>query len=337
MSSWMRPSRLRALGVVGMNRRNIDFISRYNDRKRYPLVDDKLKTKLLAERNGLATTQLRAAIRRQHEIRNLGRHLADLDGFAVKPARGSGGKGILVVTGRRENRFLLASGRELDQDDLARHLSNIIAGLYSLAGTPDTAVVEDLIQLDPRFANYSFQGIPDIRIIVFRGYPVMAMMRLATRASDGKANLHQGAIGVGLDIGSGRAIHAVHFGRRIRRHPDTGARLHDIRTPDWQALLTLAAQCHEVAGLGYIGADIVLDRDRGPLLLELNARPGLSIQIANGCGLLPRLQRVEAETRTLRPGDRVAWAMAAFADAAPPDWPAVTPESSAARPEALVD
>lgn len=46
-------------------------------------------------------------------------------------------------------------------------------------------------------------------------------------------------------------------------------------------------------GLGYIGVDIVLDRDLGPLVLELNARPGLSIQLANKIGLLPRLQRIE--------------------------------------------
>jgi D-alanine-D-alanine ligase-like ATP-grasp enzyme len=45
-----------------------------------------------------------------------------------------------------------------------------------------------------------------------------------------------------------------------------------------------------MTGLGYIGADIVLDRLRGPVLLELNARPGLAIQVANQCGLLHRLE-----------------------------------------------
>lgn len=326
MMKWIRPSRLRELGVVGMNRRNISYIGGYNDRRLYPLVDNKLKNKLLMQEHGLATPALRLVIRHQHEIRDIAKKLEGIDGFAVKPAHGSGGRGILVVTGRRGEGFLRSSGKEMDVADLARHLSNVIAGLYSLAGTPDIAIIEDLIQLDPHFAHYSYQGIPDIRIIVFKGYPVMAMTRLTTQVSDGKANLHQGAIGVGLDIASGRAIHAVHFGRRVHVHPDTGATLAQITVPDWRTLLLLAARCHDVVGLGYIGADIVIDRHRGPLLLELNARPGLSIQVTNGAGLLPRLRRVEELNTTSRdPEARVAWAMQAFADTRTGSLPDSTP------------
>ncbi len=313
--SWSSPSRLKALGVVGMNCRNIEFVSKYNDRRLYPLVDDKLKTKLLAHEHGLTTPELRFVIRWQHEIRHLAHRLEGLDGFAIKPARGSGGKGILVVTGRRGDRFVRSSGKEISIEDLGRHLSNVLVGLYSLAGSPDTAIIEDLIRLDPRFEGYSHEGIPDVRIIVFRGYPVMAMLRLATHVSDGKANLHQGAVGVGLDIATGNGIHAVHFGRRVLTHPDTGMLLNRISTPYWSTLLTLAARCYEMTGLGYIGADIVLDRDRGPELLELNARPGLSIQVANGCGLLPRLRHIESlTTPALSPEQRVEYAMQAFAD-----------------------
>ncbi len=315
----INPFRLQRAGILGMNCRNIDFIGRYNERRRFPLVDDKLKTKLLAHEYGLATPLLRFVIRSQHEIRRVDSQLGELDGFAIKPARGSGGKGILIITGRHGDRFIKSSGKEISIDDIRRHLSNILAGLYSLAGSPDTAIIEDLIHLSPQFEGYSHEGIPDIRIIVFRGYPVMAMLRLSTHASDGKANLHQGAIGVGLDIASGKAIHAVQFGRRVQVHPDTGKRLDEITTPDWQVLLTLAARCYEMTGLGYIGADLVLDRKHGPALLELNARPGLAIQIANGSGLLPRLRRVESlGDRAEAPEARVAWAMRAFAgDGAP--------------------
>lgn len=310
---WSGPFRLKALGVMGMNCRNVEFVGRYNDRRLFPLVDDKLKTKLLAHEHGLATPALRFVIRRQHEIGRIAHRLEGLEGFAIKPARGSGGKGILVVTGRNGDRFLKASGKEIGIDDIRRHLSNIIAGLYSLAGSPDTAIVEDLIRIDPRFEGYSHEGVPDFRIIVFRGYPVMAMLRLATHASDGKANLHQGAVGVGLDIATGDAVHAVHFGRRIVTHPDTGRSLDCLHIPEWPTLLTLAARCHEMTGLGYIGADIVLDRDRGPVLLELNARPGLSIQVANGRGLLPRLRHIEALGGAMPPPEqRVAHAIRTF-------------------------
>ena len=44
-------SRYRSLsseGVLGLNRRNGDYILRFNPRRLYPLVDDKLQTKRLA-------------------------------------------------------------------------------------------------------------------------------------------------------------------------------------------------------------------------------------------------------------------------------------------------
>jgi D-alanine-D-alanine ligase-like ATP-grasp enzyme len=35
--------------------------------------------------------------------------------------------------------------------------------------------------------------------------------------------------------------------------------------------------------------DLVIDADLGPLMLEVNARPGLQIQVINGQGLAPVL------------------------------------------------
>lgn len=293
MAWWIRPSQLKAQGIMGMNARNIDFISQYNDRRLYPLVDNKLKTKLLAEESDVNSPSLHGVIRQQHEVKKLMDFLTGLDGFAIKPARGSGGKGILVIVGREGEDFVRASGKKMSLAAIQRHVTNILAGLYSLAGAPDTALIEGLIRADDLFTDYSFQGVPDIRIIVFKGYPVMAMLRLSTQQSDGKANLHQGAIGVGLDMSSGQAVHAVQFERRLTHHPDTGAALNQIQIPDWSGLLALASRCYEMTGLGYLGTDIVLDADRGPMLLELNARPGLTIQVANGTGLLPRLRHIE--------------------------------------------
>ena len=292
---------LQQQGILGMNRRNIDYIGRYNSRKRYMLVDNKLRTKQLLLNHGMPTPQLRYHVQAQYQVKGIGKALAPLGGFAVKPARGSGGKGILVIKEQHAGRYIKNSGDALSLEDIQRHVSNILAGLHSLGGSPDTALVEDLIQIDPRFEGYSHQGIPDIRVIVFQGYPVMAMIRLATHASDGKANLHQGALGVGLDIGTGEVLQAVWHERRITHHPDTGRHLGAIFLPEWADILLLAAQCYEMTGLGYIGTDIVLDRNRGPLILELNARPGLSIQVANGAGLLPRLKRVEEYVNAYRP------------------------------------
>lgn len=287
------PWRLKRSGVLGMNRRNISYISRYNPRHLYPLVDNKLKTKLLAQEAGIASPALIGVVRSQHDVNFMADMLADVSGFAIKPAKGSGGKGILVLN-QADQGFVKKSGQALTMAELQRHTSNILAGLYSLGGTPDIAIIEELIEFDPQLARYSFEGVPDIRVIVCRGYPVMAMMRLSTRQSDGKANLHQGAVGVGLDIASGRPLKAVQHGVPVTHHPDTGCSIDELELPDWTELLEQAARCYDVTGLGYLGTDMVLDKRSGPVLLELNARPGLAIQVANGNGLLPRLKRIDA-------------------------------------------
>ncbi|KDE39120.1 MAG: alpha-L-glutamate ligase-like protein [Nitrincola lacisaponensis] len=310
---WASPFKLYKAGILGMNCRNVDFIGRYNLRRFYPLVDDKLKTKLLAEEYGVATPALISVVRTQHEISHVEERLMALQSFAIKPSRGSGGKGILVITGRRDDYFVKSSGTEITLEDIKRHLTNTLAGLYSLRGNPDVAIIEDLIEFDDTFEGYSYEGVPDIRIIVFRGYPVMAMLRLATHSSDGKANLHQGAVGVGLDIATGRSLKAVQFAVPIERHPDTGKPLIDMEIPDWENMLLLASRCYEMSNLGYIGTDIVLDKSRGAQLLELNARPGLSIQVANGRGLLPRLRHIERIRKPHKTAEeRVAYAMQTF-------------------------
>lgn len=313
MSSWISPLQLRRAGILGMNERNVGYIARYNDRSAYPLVDDKLKTKLLAEEFDIKTPRLRQVVRQQHEIGHFSDMAVDLEGFAIKPSKGSGGKGITVVQRREGDQYVKASGAHLSLAYLKRHLSNILAGLYSLGGKPDVAIVEDLVRPTALLSKFSYQGVPDIRIVVFQGYPIMAMLRLSTSASDGKANLHQGAVGVGLDIGSGHALNAVQFNRQILLHPDTGLPVSDIRIDDWDTMLVMAARCYEATGLGYIGVDLVLDEVEGPLLLELNARPGLAIQMANGKGLLPRLRHIESLKRPhFTPEKRAAYAMATF-------------------------
>lgn len=309
--------KLRGLGIIGMNQRNFSLISRYNPRHLYPLVDDKLKTKLLAQKAGVTVPRLLGTVQYQHDVKILKEILHPHDQFVIKPVKGSGGKGILVITEHDHNLYFKPSGDSIRLVEIERHVSNILSGLHSLGGKPDTVMIESLIQLDPVFSNYSYQGVPDIRIIVFRGYPIMAMLRLTTHVSDGKANLHQGAVGVGIDIESGKALHAVQYGKSILHHPDTRRTLSELTVPHWDKLLQLAAACYEMTGLGYLGADLVLDRDQGPMIIELNARPGLAIQVANFVGLAPRVAIIEA-LKAIDPDPqlRVAFSKAQFAASA---------------------
>ncbi len=254
-------------------------------------------------------------ISNQVEVKTIHEMVKSWPGFVIKPARGSGGKGILVVTSHKDGVYTKPSGATINKEEVERHLSNTLAGLFSLGGKNDVAVVENLIKFDDCFDGFSFEGVPDVRIIVFKGYPIMAMMRCSTAASDGKANLHQGAVGVGIDIATGKAVRAVQFNQPVTHHPDTGKELATLQVPHWERLLTLAASAWEMTGLGYIGTDMVLDKEEGPMVLELNARPGLAIQIANGCGLLPRLHHIENLGTQLTyptPAERVAYSAKQF-------------------------
>ncbi|HKE96843.1 MAG TPA: alpha-L-glutamate ligase-like protein [Povalibacter sp.] len=288
-----RYRKLRDEGVLGLNRRNGDYILRFNPRHLYPLVDDKLQTKKLALQAGIAVPELYGVIETQHDIRRLPGIVADRPEFALKPAHGSAGDGIIVIAGRSAGRYRTISGELLEQELLSHHLSNAINGQFSLGGVPDVVIVEYMVRFSTLFERISFQGVPDVRVIVFRGYPVMAMVRLPSRISRGKANLHQGAVGTGIDLATGTTLDGVLVTDVVTHHPDTGNPVAGVQIPDWEQILDISARCYELTGLGYIGVDIVLDRDRGPLVLELNARPGLAIQIANRQGLLRRLQICE--------------------------------------------
>lgn len=282
--------------ILGMNARNLKFIRPNNLRRAKRLADDKLLSKRFLKKAELPVPNLVAKIRSADELENFNWNSLP-ESFVLKPNRGFGGEGILVVYGKKkyiENTWIKADGSLVTIEDIKTHITNILDGSFSLSGVPDIAFFEERLKLLKLFKPYAFKGIPDIRIIVFNKVPVMAMLRLPTRDSDGKANLQQGAVGVGIDMATGVTTTAVFRKNTIVEYlPGTRLVLSGIRIPYWKTILGLAVRAQEISGLGYLGADIAIDRDRGPVFLELNARPGLSIQIANLDGLLGRLQRVE--------------------------------------------
>lgn len=293
MIGFTSPETLRKLGVLGINRRNTDYIMRYNPRHLYPLVDDKLRTKSLASQNGVAVPELFATIEYNHEINHLDNLLSEHHGVVIKPSHGSGGNGILVLGGRIGKFYKTANGELISLNSIKHYVSNILSGMYSLGGLPDKAFLEYRVKFDPIFNDVSFKGVPDIRIIVFRGVPISAMIRLPTSKSGGKANLHQGAIGVGIDLTHGKTTFAVSGNQSTSIHPDTGHDISDLEIPQWEKILKIAVKCADTVGLGYLGVDMVLDSELGPLMLELNARPGLNVQLANQQGLQIKLDQVE--------------------------------------------
>ncbi|MFZ9887107.1 MAG: alpha-L-glutamate ligase-like protein [Myxococcota bacterium] len=294
---WRLGRRLRDAGVIGINQRNLEIIFPSNPRRNYRRVDDKLLTKRLCIEHQIPVPELYGAAASNFELKDLREVFRQRGRFVLKPSRGAMGNGTFVIRGYEDGAFLRAGGTRMSEDELLYQASGILAGLYSLGGRPDACMVEELLVTHEALRPIATDGVPDVRVILYRGIPIMSMMRLPTRSAGGRANLHQGAVGVGVHLVDGSCRHAILRNRPIRTHPDSGEELIGRVVPEFERILEISMRTADQSGLGYVGADIVVDQNRGPVVLELNARPGLSIQIANRAGLLPRLRAVEA-TRT---------------------------------------
>jgi alpha-L-glutamate ligase-like protein len=284
--------RERAAKVLSMNRRNLHFIYTRNQRKHFPLADDKLLAKEVLIAAGVSMPKTHRIYSYFYELRDLENELGAYDDFVIKPAQGSGGNGIIVIVGRNGDDWVGISGKIYSAFDLRKHISDIIFGIYSF-DLGDRAIIESRIVQHAEMSELSPLGLADVRVIMCDNIPVMSMTRVPTKQSDGKANLHQGALGVAIDIGSGVTTHARFLGQPIEKHPDTGVAVLGRTLPFWTEVIALAERAAQAVPLKYLGVDISISPD-GPLLLEINVRPGLEIQNVNERGMLPVLQAITA-------------------------------------------
>lgn len=302
---------LNASAILGMNARNRRYLG-YNKRSGRKIADSKLLGKKRLTKFGLPVPQTLAVFKTPQDVYHFSWETL-IDNFVLKPCSGYGGEGIIIVKKRAKwaGEWRLMDDSIVNIGDLRLRALDILAGQYSLHNLPDQAFVEERIKIRKIFRRYVFHGTPDIRVIVFNKVPVLAMLRLPTPESGGKANLHQGAIAVGIDLATGITTNGICKGKILRYIPWTKRKINGLKMPEWNKILTLAVRCQEaVPTLGFIGVDIVLDKDRGPLILEMNARPGLEIQNANLVPLRRRLERVEGlEVRDADHGVRIAKAL----------------------------
>lgn len=279
----------RYTNIIGINERNRNLIYSNNKRKNYVYADDKLETKKVLEKNRLNCPQTYAAIGRVGDITRIWEQKRDVDNIVIKPASGMGGNGIMLLR-RREGTWYCGAS-PITEEKIFTHIANIIFGMFS-GGDDDRAILEELIVPHPALTAFYKEGIPDIRIITLKGKPVMGMLRLPTRESDGKANLHQGGVGVGIDMDNGKLTHAYDGDDYIKSHPDSGIVICGKEIPQWDEIIELTKRVSEAFPLDYLGIDIVLDKNRGPLVLEINVRPGLGIQMANKTGLRSKIETI---------------------------------------------
>src|SRR3990170_1389730 len=309
---------MKASLILGLNARTQLFTYRYNSLQGKKIADSKLQTARVLGKTEVTLPKIYKKFKNPEDIEKFDWESLP-NSFAVKPSRGLGGEGIIVVKKKiKDGEGWITTQRErVTVDDLKFHVLDILEGAFSMRNEPDVAFIQEYVGRHKAFKKYAYRGTPDIRIIVFNKVPVMAMLRLPTKESGGRANLHQGAVGVGIDIATGITTNAYWHGKYIYSKPGTKRKLNGIKIPNWTLILEIAVNCQMITDLGYVGVDIVLHPEKGPQVLELNPWPGLQIQLANRAGLKKRLERVEGiRVRDAEHGVRIAKAlfMASFAD-----------------------
>lgn len=292
-------------GIMGINARNLLYLKPFNQEKAIKIADDKLKTKAFLSARGINVPKLYATIKNSTELAKFNFDKIP-SSFALKPNLGYGGEGIIPVVSRQKDLFISSDQKQINLEQIKNHIKEILNGTFAITHINDIAFFEQLIISDARLKQYAYQGLPDIRVIVHNLIPIMAMLRLPTMESKGKANLHQGAIGAGIDLAKGEITTVIYKNKIIKDIPDIGS-IKGFKIPYWDEILQIACKCQLATNLGYLAADIAIDRQSGPILLEINARAGLSIQLANLAPLRSRLEKVEeVKVKNVSKGIRIA-------------------------------
>ncbi len=303
--------------ILGMNARHLYTSMNPSSAKQYGF--SKLKTKELMNEHGIPTPQVYHIFSNHSETDEVNWDALPVP-FVIKPANGLAGKGIWIIKDKHPTEQIWRNNfnEELDLADIKLHVQNIIDGEFSVWGSNHQAIIEERIMAHPALAKYSFKGTPDVRVIVFNSVPVMAEARIPTKESEGKANLDRGAIGLGIDMATGISTYGI-TGKSgfISHFPNSKKKVNGIKIPNWTQLLETAVLAANAAGFVFMGADLFVHPEKGPMIVELNGFPGLSIQLANRAGLKRRLERVEGlEVRDHKHGVKIAQALFAesFAD-----------------------
>lgn len=303
--------------ILGMNARHTYTSLNPSSAKQYGF--SKLRTKELMNEHEIPTPQVYHIFSSHTETEEVNWDAIPVP-FVIKPANGLAGKGIWIIKDKHPTEQIWRNNfnEELDLGDIKLHVQNIIDGEFSVWGSNHQAIVEERIIAHPALAKYSYKGTPDVRVIVFNSVPVMAEARIPTKESEGKANLDRGAIGLGIDMATGISTYGI-TGKSgfISHFPNSKKKVNGIKIPNWPQLLETAVRAANAAGFVFMGADLFIHPEKGPMIVEMNGFPGLSIQLANRAGLKRRLERVEGlDVRDAKHGVKIAQALFAesFAD-----------------------
>lgn len=161
-----------------------------------------------------------------------------------------------------------------------------------LSALPE-GVVEQYVKQHPAMSSLSPSSVNTIRVVTISSntHPVTADGKMldiayaALRIGGSNAlvdNFHSGGMAAGVDLETGELVTnaADMDGNVYEVHPATGTKIKGFRIPYFAEALEMVKKACEDSGVtGFLGWDIAIAED-GPMLIEINLRPGVVLLTA---------------------------------------------------------
>lgn len=201
----------------------------------------------------------------------------------IKPVTGTHGRGVYRLS--REPGGYTINGDRVSEEGLADFLRRL-----------DGFLAVEFVENHGYADAICPTAVNTIRVIAIRGPDshefsvVSAVHRFGSSTTGPTDNWSGGGFAAPIDVETGEFGHLIGYTpetglRRLERHPDTGTRVNGEYVPQWErikATVLDVAELHREEP--YVGWDVVLTDD-GPVVLEGNCAPGITVQQL-GSGLL---------------------------------------------------
>ena len=154
----------KARDILGMNARTLSFIRPENKRPYIFRIDNKIQTKRLLEKAQLPTPKV-------YQVFEIGKDVDNFDfrklpaSFVIKPTRGFGGSGILVVYGKKKDTWIDNEGEEVTIEVPAKFETCYVCrgkGKHVNPSIDAHGITQEEFYEDPDFAEQYWMGDYDV-------------------------------------------------------------------------------------------------------------------------------------------------------------------------------
>ncbi|MCX6807778.1 MAG: DUF1704 domain-containing protein [Patescibacteria group bacterium] len=285
--------------ILGANSNFLDFVYPVRSQQDFSWIKNRSKIKAWLQARGIFMPKTLLIVKNISDLDRLNFDILPQKFIIRKVFNNGRDDNILTLSSIGANAWLDSRKRLWKPEDIKQHILDILDGGFSKSGLPDIACIEQRPELDKFFARLGQDGLPVIKIIVYRNVPLMAMLKLAPPAIvNNKFGLRQNEILIGIDIATGETTNlftnsVFDHKKEILTLPWSGRVVRGLEIPMWQDILLLASQVQSLINANYLTVEISLDAKNGPVVCGLSIDSDLDVQLANHSSLRERLDKVK--------------------------------------------